>query len=110
MNKEDILKRSREENKNGDEREKTVEQRCSQNAYISIMFVFILLGWIALFQEILGYQPFTDYRIISMVFCIGLFGNFITRYIYEKRKLDLGIACGGMIIAISHFIFLILGK
>lgn len=110
MNKEDILKRSREENKNGDEREKTLEQQCSQNSYISIMFVFIALGWIALFQEILGYQPFTDYRVISMAFCIGLFGNFITRYIYEKRKLYLIIAGGGIIMAVSNFIYLILGK
>lgn len=40
MNKEEILNKSRSENKNGDEREKALEQRASQNAYIAIMFVF----------------------------------------------------------------------
>ena len=78
MNKEEILNKSRSENKNGDEREKALEQRASQNAYIAIMFVFLGLAIISFIQEAITGASFIDYQICSLAFLVGFAGRHIT--------------------------------
>ncbi|MEG0277159.1 MAG: DUF6442 family protein [Coprobacillus sp.] len=107
MNKEEILKRSRNENKAGDEREKSLEQRSSQNAYIAIMGVFLLLAIIAFLQEIITGSAFIDSRICSLVFVVGIAGRFVTSYIYNKDKTSLFISLGAIGLSCLYIIRLI---
>ncbi|MEG0365980.1 MAG: DUF6442 family protein [Coprobacillus sp.] len=107
MNKEEILKRSRNENKSGDEREKTLEQRSSQNAYIAIMGVFLILAIIAFIQEITTGKAFIDSRICSLVFVVGIAGRFCTSYIYNKDKTSLVISLAAIGLSILYIIRLL---
>lgn len=107
MNKEDILKISRQENKSGDEREKTIESRASQNAYIAIMGVFLILAVIAFIQEILTGHPFIDFKICSLAFVLGIAGRYMTFYIYHKDKTNLFISLGAICLSILYITRLI---
>ena len=108
MNKEEILNKSRSENKNGDEKEKALEQRASQNAYIAIMFVFLGLAIISFIQEAITGASFIDYQICSLAFLVGFAGRHITFYINTKDKLNLYIFVGSVIISIMILTRLIL--
>lgn len=107
MIKEDILAKSRKENKSGDEREKSLEQRSSQNAYVAIMGMFLLLAIIALFQEITTGTAFIDSRVCSLVFVVGIAGRFATSYIYNKDKTSLIISLSAIGLSILYLVRLL---
>lgn len=104
MNKEEILRKSRKENKAGDEREKTLEQRSSQNAYIAIMGLFLVLAIIAFVQEIMTGRAFIDSDVCSLVFVVGIAGRFYTSYTFNKDKTSFIVS----LIAIILSIFLLI--
>lgn len=108
MNKEEILNKSRLENKKGDERAKTLEQRASQNAYIAIMFVFLGLAIVSFIQEVITGTSFIDYQICSLAFLVGFAGRYITFYIYDKEKTHLFIFMGSVFMSIMILIRLML--
>lgn len=108
MNREEILNKSRLENRNGDEREKNMEQHASQNAYIAIMFVFLGLAIISFIQEVITGTSFIDYQFCSLAFLVGFAGRYITFYIYNKDKTSLLISIGSIIMSILILIRLML--
>ncbi|MDZ4910837.1 hypothetical protein GNF68_17910, partial [Clostridium perfringens] len=72
MKKEDILMKSREENKNGDEMELKIQDRSESNAFNVILGVFGLLTIIAfILKHFMGYADINiDY--FSLVLIIGI--------------------------------------
>lgn len=86
MKKEDILRKSREENKNGDERELKIQERSESNAFNVILGVFGLLTIIAfILKYFMGHSDINiDY--FSLVLIIGIGSKSATEYFYDREK------------------------
>lgn len=89
MNKEEILKMSQKENKAGDERERLIAVESSENAYLAIISVNLILVVITNLQTFLTGKSFADYRVFFLAFLVGYAGKHATRYKYEKTKTEL---------------------
>lgn len=107
MNKEEILAKSRAENVIGDERDKTIEQKANENAYLAIMIVFLALGILATIQEYATGSSFANYRIFTLSFFIGWLGKNITKYIYLKEKQFLIISIFIALVSIGNIIAIV---
>ncbi|MPN37217.1 hypothetical protein SDC9_184733 [bioreactor metagenome] len=86
MKKEDILMKSREENKNGDEMELKNQQRSESNAFNITLGVFGLLTIIAfILKHFRGYMDINiDY--FSLVLIIGIGSKGAIEYFYNREK------------------------
>lgn len=89
MNKEDILKKSREEYKINDERDKKIETEAYSNAYLAIIGVNAILILILFFQKLFTGKAFADYRVFFLALLIGMCARSYTNYKYNKKKTDL---------------------
>lgn len=97
MNKEEILARSRKENKQGDERSKTIEKEADRNAFLAIESINAFLIVVLFFQKLFTGKAFADYQVFLLAFMIGFIGRFATKYKYTKEKEWLfGLACGAL--------------
>ncbi|MEG0366925.1 MAG: DUF6442 family protein, partial [Coprobacillus sp.] len=83
--------------------------RSSQNAYIAIMSVFLILAIVSLIQEIGTGKAFIDSRVCSLVFVVGIAGRFYTQYIYNKDKTSLFVSITAIGLSILYIIRLIWG-
>jgi|GEM_PF-5494422 len=77
---EEILNRSKSENKTEDEREKMVTKSANEYAFTVVSVITGLLGLITLFTH----DSIIDTRLLLTVICCGYVGRNITKY----RKLD----------------------
>lgn len=85
MTNEEILERSRNENKHGDEREKAI---LSNAIKVSFIVMVLSSAIFALIRSQQGY-PMMD---LTAVCCASTFANFIYRFIKTKEKSYLIIA------------------
>ncbi|WP_343337470.1 hypothetical protein TPELB_24720 [Terrisporobacter petrolearius] len=86
MKKEDILMKSREENKNGDEMELKIQERNESNAFNVTLGIFGLLTIIAfILKDFMGYMNINiDYFVLVLMIGIGSKGA--TEYFYNREK------------------------
>ena len=86
MKKEDILMKSREENKNGDEMELEIQQRSESNAFYVTLGIFGLLTIIAFILK--NFMGYTDINIdyFSLVLIIAIGSKSATEYYYNREK------------------------
>lgn len=86
MKKEDILMKSREENKNGDEMELKIQERSESYAFNVTLGIFGLLTIIAfILKDFMGYREINiDY--FSLVLIIGMGSKSATEYFYNREK------------------------
>lgn len=103
MNKEDILKKSREENQNGDEREHHVVGIASR---VGISIAGLLCVILMLVSELLF-----DSSILALSGCfvsLGMYaGQKFTLYRYTKKKSDLTVGAIDSIGAIIALVLLV---
>ena len=85
MTKDDILEKSRKENKNGDERDKKIMSDAIKFSYIIMVLFAAVFAFIRSQQ---GY-PMMD---LTAVCCASVSSNFIYRFIKTKEKSHLMIA------------------
>lgn len=97
MNKEDILRRSREENKYGDERYAELQNKSESRAYNYMLGVFGLLTIGAYISNAFTGHNTVNPTYFVLAIMIGLCSKAISDYYYDKRKkisLILGIIVG----------------
>lgn len=86
MKKEEILRKSREENKNGDEMELKIQERSESKAFNALLGVFGLLTIIAfILKYFMGHSDINvDY--FSLVLIIGMGIKSSIEYFYDREK------------------------
>jgi len=82
MNKDEILAKSRKENK--DEREQYIGKSANENSYLAVIIVFSTLSIVLFIQELLIGKAFADYRVFSLALLIGMSGQTGTLYYYHR--------------------------
>lgn len=83
MNKDDILKKSREENQNGDEREEKIKLR----SYATSAAIGALLCMIFVFIENIIFDR--DAPLIWIIYCGIMFSKYIIDAVKLKKKSDI---------------------
>lgn len=108
MKKEDILRKSREENKNGDERELKIQELSESKAFNVTLGTFGLLTIIAfILKDFMGYSNINiDY--LSLVLIIGMGSKSAIEYFYNREKkiyliLSIIIGSGSLIKILTMF-------
>ena len=96
MNKEEILNRSKIENKCGDERDLLIEKNASKNAMTVVSAVTMIMGLITLLNHNIFGDPYLFFFITSLAFSI----QNGTLYYYKKDSQTLVNAIISMILAI----------
>lgn len=86
LKKEEILRKSREENKNGDEMELKIQEHSESNAFNITLGVFGLLTIIAFILK--NFMRYSDINIdyFSLVLIIGIGSKSATEYFYHREK------------------------
>lgn len=84
MNKEEILAKSRKENK--DERNLYIGRSANENAYLAVIIIFSMLSVILFVQDLLTGKAFADYKVFSLALMIGASGQTGTLYYYNRDK------------------------
>ncbi len=101
MNKNDILAKSRNENKNGDERERDIRLRAyATSASIGAIICMLLVIIESVFD-----------RSISMIWIIYsgmMFSKDVINAIKLKKRMDIGLSVMWGIVLVLHFIVYIL--
>lgn len=82
MNKEDILLKSRQENANGDERQKRMALESMIDSYIVILTIFVIFTILNLILTLIFKKEFFDTKTFMMVFILT-----ITTMAYRKYKM-----------------------
>ena len=98
MTKEEVLSKSRKENKNGDEMEKKVLNDATKFSYIAMVVFSAIFAFIRAEQG----DPIMD---LPAICCASVCANFLYRFIKTREKLNVIIA---IITLISTIIFSIL--
>ena len=102
MNKEDILEKSRQENKNGDEREAKIRL----NSYAMSAAIGALLCIVFVFIENIVFDRSTP--LIWIIYCGMLFSKSILDAVKLKKKLDLVLsALWGLCVVLNVVIYLL---
>lgn len=101
MNKEDILRKAREGNKNHDEREEYITTKAFSYGAIGMAVAFIILFLIRLF-----YKGGTSYDLLAM-YGSFLFAHYIYKYRMTKNKIDLFTLICWAIVAVTNLILYI---
>lgn len=102
MNKDDILKKSREENQNGDEREDKIKLRSYATSAIIGGFICSILGII----EILVFDRSTT--VILIIFSGMMFSKYVLDAFALKKKLDCISSAAWGLCCIMHIVVYIL--
>ncbi len=102
MTKEEILAKSRTENKNGDEMEKKVLSDAMKFSYIAMISSAAVFAMVRSEQ---GY-PMMD---LPAICCASAFANFMYRYVKTKEKSNLMVAAIALVIAIISTIRFFMG-
>lgn len=94
MNKENILRKSREENRNGDEFVKSKEAEALNKSYLVSHFGMLLFIAACSFGNISGnvvmnQMSFELEKVLFCIFFLSLFIRNISVYVYLKRKKNL---------------------
>ncbi len=84
MKKDEILARSRKENK--DERDQYVDKTANENSFLAIICVVAILCVVLFLQTIFTESAFADYRVFMLALLIGLAGNSSTIYHYNRDR------------------------
>lgn len=90
MNKEEVLARSRNENK--DERDLLIGKTANENAYVAVTLVFSILSILLFVQKLIFGTAFADYRVFVLALLIGTSGQSITTYYYDRHRKSILIA------------------
>ena len=102
MNKDDILKKSREENQNGDERENEIKLRSYAT---SAAFGALLCMILVLIEEIILERSTT---LIWIIYCGMMFSKSILDAIKLKKKYDITLSIlWGLCFAIDIVIYIL---
>ena len=104
LTKEEILERNRAENKNGDEREKSNNQRAA------IFALFVMLGFVlvtSILEAVFSKQYIYSYSLMAM--CWGVTGTiWLARGILNRKPLEIFLGGLGFVTcAISYFLFIV---
>ena len=102
MKKDEILTKSKQENKHGDERDKKILNDSIKISFIVLICLSILF---AIIRSIQGY-PVMDLPIIC---CAAVLANFLYRFITTKEKFNLIISIVMLVILILFIINFIIG-
>lgn len=102
MTKEEILEKSRKENKSGDEREKEILSDATKYSYIVMIFFAAFYSFIRSQKG----EPMMD---LPAVCCASAFTNFIYRFIKTKEKSYLVVAVITLIAGIGASIRFFMG-
>ena len=91
MNKEDVLRKSREENRNGDEFVKLRAEKASYNGYCAAVFMIGALAICCYFGSIEGkiiinHSEFDLANVLWGVLFIANLIEYASRYVYFKKK------------------------
>lgn len=84
MNKEEILAKSRSENK--DERDLLIAKTANENAYLAVTLAFSVLSIVLFIQKLIIGTAFADYRVFVLALLIGSSGQTFTTYYYERER------------------------
>jgi carbon starvation protein CstA len=93
MNKEEILEKSRQENRGGDERELQVKDKSMLWSYIIMILMVVIFSFIRSKQGL----PMMD---LSVTLCASVCAGMAYRFIKTKNKQYLIIAIIALIVAI----------
>lgn len=112
MNKEDILKRSREENRNGDEYEKTKKKNALNNSYLvpticlTLLAISCYLG-ITNGNVVINNMKFKLQDVLWFIVFLTNLVEYASKYVYLKQKRHLANAmfwlCGLICCLIAMF-------
>jgi uncharacterized membrane protein len=102
MNKEEILEKSRQENRGGDERELQVKDKSMMWSYIVMVFMAAIFSFI---RSVQGF-PFMD---LSATVCSSVCAAMIYRFIKTRDKKYLRIAVIALIVAIAATVRFFMG-
>ena len=102
MNKDDILKKSRDENKNGDEREEKIKLRsyATSSAIGALICMVIVIVEGAIFDR--STTP------IWIIYCGMMFSKNIIDAVILKKKADIGLSILWGLLCIFHVVIYIL--
>lgn len=84
MNKDEILARSRKENK--DERDLYIGKTANENSYLAVIALFSVLTVVLFLQDLFTGMTFADYRVFMLALLVGLSGQSATVYYYNRDK------------------------
>lgn len=84
MNKEEILAKSRNENK--DERDLLIGKTANENAYLAVTLTFSILSVVLFIQKLITGTAFADYRVFVLALLIGSTGQTLTTYYYDRER------------------------
>ncbi|QQK06895.1 DUF6442 family protein [Miniphocaeibacter halophilus] len=107
LNKDEILKKARNENKLGDERDREIFYKSYSFGYRFIIRFFILLTIVAFFQKLFTGKPFADIEVLFFAIWVGILGESIGNYFYTKEKsslLRLGLVLLAVILTLVNII------
>ncbi len=96
MNKQEILKKSRQENMNGDECER--KKRTDQDAFS--VWGYVIMGLIFMVLKMVGDRAAED--VLSILWC-GVATGFLYRAIHTKEKISVIAAVAGYLLALFFF-------
>jgi len=86
VEKEEILKRIREENRFGDERQRQVQRMAGSNGLIVLSLIHGLLAAWFLFEDMVHGESLLDWRVFCVTVFLGFSIEFITKYYYMKKS------------------------
>ena len=102
MNKDDILKKSREENQNGDEREKEIKLR----SYATSAAIGALLCMVFVFVENVIFDRSST--LIWIIYCGMMFSKSVLDAIKLKKKFDIVLSIlWGLCFAINIVVYIL---
>ena len=102
MTREEILEKSRKENKKGDEMGKKILRDAMKYSYLAMILAAALFAWVRLERG----DPVSD---LPAICCFSVFANFLYRFIKTKEKSDLFVAVLLLAAAIAATIRFFLG-
>lgn len=86
MEKEEILRKAKKENKKGDERTRSIETISSEVSYIAVITTLGILAMECAVQTTKTGTSFADINIFILLFMVAIFTKYITLYYYYKKK------------------------
>jgi hypothetical protein len=102
MTKEEILEKSRNENKRGDEMEKKILGDAMKYSYLAMILAAAIFAFIRAEK---GY-PIMD---LPAVCCVSMFTNFMFRYVKTKEKFNLIMSLVMLAAAVISAVFFFMG-
>ena len=102
MTKEEILEKSRRENKNGDEMEKKILSDAMKFSYLAMILAAALFAFVRAER---GY-PIMD---LPAVCCASVFADFMYRYVKTKEKSNLLMVLITLAAAIAAAVLFFMG-